>query len=78
MTEIDDILVTIEHPFGTIEIPLTEWMAKGPGPRKLLRPTAARSASTGRSLALDVIPLRYRNDEESRRLIAEGKLESPW
>jgi hypothetical protein len=73
-----DILVTIEHPAGTLEVPLTQWMATGPGPRPLVRPTAARSKSTGESLPLDVIPLPYRNDETSRRMIAAGEIESPW
>jgi hypothetical protein len=73
-----DVMVTIDHPFGTLEVPLAEWMSAGPGPRPLVRPVAARSKSTGEALPLEVIPLRYRNDEESRRLIAEGKLESPW
>jgi hypothetical protein len=77
-TDLDDVLVTIEHPFGTLEVPLREWMVRGQGPRTLLRPSSARSRSTGEPLPLDVIPLAYRNDETSRRLIAEGKLASPW
>jgi hypothetical protein len=32
----------------------------------------------GESLPLTAVPVQYRNDEESRRLIAEGVLESPW
>jgi hypothetical protein len=80
MTEVDvdDVLVTLQHPFGVLEVPLAEWMAKGPGSRKLLRPIAVRSRSTGKALPLEVLPQRYRNDAESRRLITEGKLESPW
>jgi hypothetical protein len=74
----DDLLVTIDHPFGRIEVPLTAWMAIGPGPRPLLHPIAVRSRSTGQQLPLTVIPLQYRNDEESRRLIADGTIESPW
>jgi len=27
---------------------------------------------------LSVIPPRYRNDEESRRAIADGRLDEPW
>jgi hypothetical protein len=50
----------------------------GPGPRPLLRPIAVRSRSTGKQLPLTVIPVQYRNDEESRRLIADGTIESPW
>jgi hypothetical protein len=73
----NEIIVTIDHPFGTVEATLAEWIERGPGPRPLVRPTAARSALTGESLPLAVIPLRYRNDAESRRLIATGKLEPP-
>jgi hypothetical protein len=49
-------------------------MAVGPG----TRPVAARSSITGEALPLTVIPLAYRNDEESRRLIEERHIESPW
>jgi hypothetical protein len=76
--KLSDVLVTIEHPFGQIEMPLKKWMKQGPGLRPLVRPIAARSRRTGESLPLEVIPLAYRNDETSRRLIAEGQLESPW
>ena len=74
----DDVLVTIGHPAGDIETTLAEWIARGPGPRPLVRPIAARSRATGQSLPLTVIPLRYRNDKESRGLIANGTIESPW
>lgn len=79
MTEhdIEDVLVTIEHPFGTIEVSLTAWIERGPGPRKLLQPTAPRSRSTGEPLPLDVIPLRYRNNGATRRAIAAGEVEPP-
>lgn len=73
-----DLLLTVQHPFGDLEVSLAEWIARGPGPRPLVRPVAVRSRATGEPLPLTVIPLRYRNDEESRRLIAEGALESPW
>jgi hypothetical protein len=77
-TSIDDVLVTIGHPFGDVEAPLSEWMAKGPGPRSLVRPVRARSRSTGRPLPLTVIPLPYRNNGESRRAIREGRIGDPW
>lgn len=59
----DDLIVTVEHPMGTIEVPLSEWIARGPGPRRLLRPAAVRSRTTGEELPLSVIPARYRNDQ---------------
>jgi hypothetical protein len=74
----DDVLVTLDHPFGLVEVPLRQWMATGPGPRPLVRPVSARSRSTGDVLPLTVIPLAYRNDDTSRALIAAADLESPW
>jgi hypothetical protein len=76
--ELADVVVVIQHPFGDVEIPLGEWMARGPGPRVLVHPVAAKSRSTGDALPLEVIPVAYRNDTESRRLILEGVIESPW
>jgi hypothetical protein len=77
-TSHDDILVVIGHPAGEVEVPLAVWMATGPGPRPYVRPVRARSRSTGRPLPLTVIPLRYRNDEQSRRAIHDGLIEDPW
>jgi len=74
----DDIIVTVGHPFGDVEVTLREWIATGPGPRPFVAPYKARHAKTGAALPLTVIPLRFRNDEESRRLIAEGVIDSPW
>lgn len=76
--DLDDILVVIGHPFGDVELPLAVWIATGPGPRPFVQPVRARLRSTGRPLPLSVIPLRYRNDEESRRAIREGLLDNPW
>ena len=75
---IDDIFVTVSHPYQEIEASLREWIRVGPGPRYLVRPTSAKHRVTGAPLPLTVIPLRYRNDHESRRLIQEGKLDDPW
>ncbi|WP_433244883.1 hypothetical protein [Actinomadura nitritigenes] len=74
----EDVLVLIQHPFGDIWPTLAEWMQDGPGPRKGLRPVAARSRLTGEDLPLMVIPLPYRNDEESRAAIERGELADPW
>lgn len=74
----EDIIVVVGHPFGQVEISLAEWMGTGPGHRPLVRPIAARRRSTGEQLPLSIIPVRYRNDDESRRLIARGELEPPW
>lgn len=74
----DDVLVTIGHPMGDIEVSLAVWIATGPGPRPFVRPIRARSRSTGQPLPLSVIPLRYRNDEQSRQAINNGRLANPW
>jgi hypothetical protein len=76
--DLDDVLVVIEHPFGEVEVPLKDWITTGPGPRRFVRPVRARSRTTGRRLPMTVIPLRYRNDRESRQAIADGRLDDPW
>jgi hypothetical protein len=76
--DLDDLILTIEHPMGRVETTLARWIERGPGPREFVRPVAVRSRATGEELPLAVIPVRYRNDEESRRLIACGEIESPW
>jgi hypothetical protein len=77
VSDSDDVLVVIDHPFGQVEWSLARWIATGPGPRNA-RPVSARSRSTGQPLPLTVIPLAYRNTRESRALIAAGRIESPW
>jgi hypothetical protein len=74
----EDVLVLIQHPFGDMWPTLAEWMERGPGPRKGLRPVAARSRLTGEELPLTVIPLPYRNDDQSRAAIRRGELTDPW
>jgi hypothetical protein len=74
----EDVLVIVSHPFGDIEITLAQWMAVGPGPRPLVRPVAARSRVSDEPLPLTVIPLRYRNDEQSRTAIRQGLVTDPW
>lgn len=76
--DLDDVLVVIAHPFGDVEVPLADWIATGPGPRRFTRPVQARSRSTGNRLPMSVIPLRYRNDDESRRATADERLDDPW
>jgi hypothetical protein len=74
----DDILVVIGHPFGDVVVPLGNWIATGPGPRPYVRPLSARSRATGEPLPLSVIPLRYRNDDEARQAIRDGRFDDPW
>jgi hypothetical protein len=76
--DLDDVIVVIAHPFGDVEVPLADWIATGPGPRRFVRPVLAYSQSTGRRLPMSVVPLRYRNDGRSRRAIADGLIENPW
>ena len=42
-------------PFGDLEVPLTEWLRVGPGPRPLVRITRARRRN-GEPVALSEIP----------------------
>jgi hypothetical protein len=74
----EDIQLTIAHPVGDLKVSLATWILTGPGPRDRVRPIAARRKSTGEELPLTVIPLQYRNDDESRKLIASGELPDPW
>jgi hypothetical protein len=46
--EYDDVLVVVAHPMGDVEMPLTEWLRIGPGPRPLVRITRARRATASR------------------------------
>jgi len=74
----DDILLIIEHPFGTIEMSLEEWLKTGAGSRKLLKPYKVKDKLTGKQLPLGTIPLKYRNNSLSRFLIKLGIIENPW
>ncbi len=74
----DQVILTLRHPHGDIEITLKEWMATGPGARPLLEPVAARNSVDGSALSLGVIPLAYRNNLVSRTLIRLRLIPNPW
>lgn len=74
----DDVIVTISHPHGNLEVTLNEWIQNGPGDRDLLQPISAHRISTGEKLPTKVIPLRYRNSHLSRLLISLNLIEKPW
>ena len=76
--DLSQIIVTIAHPFGNIEITLEEWIIQGPGPRLLARPVSAKNKAAGESLPLDVIPIQYRNDKQSIEMIVNGQVPDPW
>ena len=64
---------------GRVETPLEEWLRSGPGLYAAARPVAARLESSGRPLPLGcIVPLRYRNNQLSRLLIALRLLPDPW
>jgi hypothetical protein len=75
--EFDDILVTVAHPWADIEVTLSTWIERGPGPRPFVTITSARRRN-GDPVPLSSIPLQYRNTAESRRLQRAGLLPSPW
>ncbi|HEY1011579.1 MAG TPA: hypothetical protein VGE07_02670 [Herpetosiphonaceae bacterium] len=75
---IGDIEVLICHPHGDLRVPLADWIAWGPGGRRLLRPAAAFDARTGAQEPPGAIPLRYRNTALSRLLIGLRLLPNPW
>ena len=76
--EYPDILVTVAHPWGNVEVPLETWIRTGPGPRPYVGIVAARRSSTGREVPLAAIPLEYHNSPESRSLQRQGVLPCPW
>lgn len=75
---IEEIEVLVAHPYADIWVPLAEWIRIGPGPRPFVHPVAARHARAGADLPMEVIPVRYRNDQETRELIERGVIENPW
>jgi len=76
--EYSDILVTVAHPWGDIDAPLTDWIRIGPGPRPYVEIVAARRRSNGQPVPMSEIPLEYHNSPESRRLQRQGLLPCPW
>ena len=72
------IIVTLEHPHGKIEVELEEWIRVGPGQRELLQPISVYQKDSMKELPVRVIPLRYRNNVISRFLIRLGILSDPW
>jgi len=78
LDEYPDVLVTVAHPWGDVEVPLEDWIRIGPGPRPYVAIVAARRRSTGESVAMDEIPLEYHNNPEARRRQRQGLLPCPW
>jgi hypothetical protein len=76
--ETKNILVTIAHPHGDVEVPLDDWVRIGPGPRPFLALTSARHRETGEPLPIDVVPIQFHNNPESLRRIAAGEFDDPW
>ena len=73
-----DVIVTVGHPHGNVDVPLQNWIASGPGVRPLVAPLAARDRRDGTRLPISIVPLRYRNTRLSRLLIALRLLPDPW
>lgn len=73
----DDVIVTVAHPAGNVDVALRQWIETGPGPRPFVTIIAARWR-TGEPIPLEAVPLQYRNSEESRRLQRLGLLPAPW
>jgi hypothetical protein len=58
----EDILVVVGHPHGDVEVPLTQWIETGPGPRPFVQLRSARRRSTGEPVPLDQIDDPWRRD----------------
>ncbi|KJE24235.1 hypothetical protein FF36_01310 [Frankia torreyi] len=65
LEEYPDVLVTVAHPWGNVEVPVDAWIQTGPGPRPYVGIAAARRSSTGREVPLTEIPLEYHNSSEN-------------
>jgi hypothetical protein len=76
--DVADVIVTVRHPHGDVDVPLESWIESGPGERPLVAPVAARHGRTGARLPLSVVALRYRNIRLSRLLIALRLIPDPW
>lgn len=72
----EDILVTIEHPFGEIEATLAEWITKGADTRPGVRATHPRLKATGQPLPPESIPPEYQFAWQLQHLRARGLLPS--
>ncbi|BAL90112.1 hypothetical protein AMIS_48920 [Actinoplanes missouriensis 431] len=78
-SEFDDVMLTLGHPWGDVDILLSEWAVRGPyGGRPFVSVTAAKRVSTGERLALDEIPPEYLNTPTTRQMQREGELPTPW
>lgn len=64
---------------GKIVVPVAEWVENGPpGPRRLVSPESGVHLESGVEVPVArLLPLRFRNDRWSRRLIRWGLLEPP-
>src|SRR5215831_2876352 len=78
LDEYPDVLVTVAHSWGDVEVPLEDWIRTGPGPRPYVAIVAARRRSTGEPVATDEIPLEYHNSPEARSRQRQGLLPCPW
>ena len=75
---IEEIEVLFFGRWGDMWWPLQEWIQQGPGEQRLRAPVSVRHRVSQERLSLDIIPIQYRNNTESRRLIREGNLQDPW
>jgi hypothetical protein len=73
-----DVVVTVGHPWGAVEVPLETWIRAGPGPRPCVRIIAARRLPSGAEVSPTEIPLEYHNSPEARSLQRQGPLPCPW
>jgi hypothetical protein len=76
--EYGDVLVTVAHPWGDVEVPLETWIETGPGPRPYTGLVAARRISTDEPISLSEIPLEYHNSPDSRSRQRLGLIPCPW
>jgi hypothetical protein len=76
--EYPDVLATLAHSRGDVDVPLEDWIRTGPGPSPYVAIVAARRRSTGESVAMDESPLEYHNSPEARSRQRQGLLPCRW
>lgn len=77
ISDCEQPIVIVYHPWGTLEVSLEDWVQFGPGKRQRLRPSVIKCAD-GTELSINRLPLKYRNTWFSRLLIRIKLLSAPW
>lgn len=73
-----DYIVTLDHPYGKVELTLKEWSILGPDAEHNLTPSSLKEKKTEKKMPLKLIPFKYRNSFLSRLLMRFHLIPNPW